>query len=133
MKYKLIKLLTVCLVTGAVLSPELLVFGLVWKQHQKLVQTQNACSLSSTEIVQGKQEDTSYLNKASIREFDIHVDRLLPQQYQVFNILRWVLLLFPIFVGISIFLYDRYLVYRAAVFQQHVEMLEKLWQQSIEQ
>jgi hypothetical protein len=39
----------------------------------------------------------------------------------------------PICIGLGIIGYDRYLVYRAAVFKAQVEMLEKLWQQSIEQ
>lgn len=47
--------------------------------------------------------------------------------------MQWFFLLTPICVGLGIIAYDRYLVYRNAVFQEQVEMLERLWQQSIEQ
>lgn len=44
-----------------------------------------------------------------------------------------VLFVIPYSFGNILFLYDRHLVYRAGIFQQQVEMLEKLWQESIEQ
>ena len=49
------------------------------------------------------------------------------------TILQWLLVAVPIGIGLAILLYDRYLVYRSAVFRSQVEMLERLWQQSIEQ
>jgi prepilin-type N-terminal cleavage/methylation domain-containing protein len=38
-----------------------------------------------------------------------------------------------ILAGIGIIAYDRYLVYRAAVLKEHIAILERMWQQSIEQ
>jgi hypothetical protein len=62
------------------------------------------------------------------------VNRLLvvAEQYRLASILQWFVLITPIFVGLGIIVYDRYLVYRAAMLREQVEMLEKLWQQSIE-
>jgi hypothetical protein len=72
----------------------------------------------------------------NIKIFDtnfLHILLTYTQIYKVVDLLKWFFLLFPIVLGIFFFLYDRYLVYRAGIFQQQVEMLEKLWQESIEQ
>lgn len=49
MKAKLFNVLTVCVVTLAVLSPELVVFGIIWEKHLELVKSQNlACEVNNT-------------------------------------------------------------------------------------
>ncbi|MBD2773895.1 hypothetical protein [Iningainema tapete] len=140
MKCKLIKFLTVCFVTLVVFSPGILVFSFVWEQHQSLVQTQHvACEVnhSSTDITSTSQSTELELepSKASIKKNNFDIVKLLSclQQYQIFKIMQWIVLLFPLILVISIIVYDKYLVYRANIFQQQVEMLEKLWQHSIEQ
>ena len=57
----------------------------------------------------------------------------LSENYQTQNLWRWFFLFIPFCIGTVIYFYDRYLVYRANIFQQQVEMLEKIWQQSLEQ
>lgn len=49
------------------------------------------------------------------------------------NILQWIFLITPICIGVLIIAYDRYLVYRSAVLKAQIAMLERMWQESIEQ
>ncbi|NWF61239.1 MAG: hypothetical protein HXY43_18785 [Fischerella sp.] len=145
MRLQLLKFLTVGLLTLIVLSPELVVLSVVWEQHMQLVEIQHlACEVN--EIHAGSQ-NTSTLplelagknfaqDSAGIKIFDIKLPHTLltsAQLYKVVDFLKWFFLLFPICLGIFFFLYDRYLVYRAEIFQQQVEMLERLWHESIEQ
>lgn len=116
MRLKLAKLLTVCLITLAVLSPELLVLGVVWKYHLQLESTKSLAS---------------EMNKLDSSNY-IHTLLTCLQDEKFIYLLCWFLLSLSIFVGLGFFLYDRYLVYRASVLQKQVQMLEKLWQQSIE-
>jgi hypothetical protein len=115
MKVKLLNVLTVCVVTLTVLSPTLVVCGVIWGRHTELVKTQNLpCEVNK---INSQSDITS-----------------LRQMQSGSNILQWLLVLTPICLGLGIIGYERYLVYRAAVFQAQVEMLERLWQQhSIEQ
>lgn len=136
MKFKLVQFLTVCLVTVLVLSPELVVFSMVWERHMELVQTKSlACELNQSRTSEVGSSPTQEGKKAEQDRSNVHsatnfVKQSLTntKQYKIVKILQWFFLLFPIFLGTLVFLYDRYLIYRAAVFQQQVEMLEKLWQ-----
>ncbi|MBW4498421.1 MAG: hypothetical protein KME57_02225 [Scytonema hyalinum WJT4-NPBG1] len=134
MKFKLVQFLTVCLVTVLVLSPELVVFSMVWERHMELVQTKSlACQLNqshTSEIGLTGTQDKSEQDRSNVHFATNFVKQSLAntEQYKIVKILRWFFLLFPIFLGTLVFLYDRYLIYRAAVFQQQVEMLERLWQ-----
>lgn len=135
MKFKLVQFLTVCLVTVLVLSPELVVFSMVWERHMELVQTKSlACELNRSHTSEvgltRTQEEKSEQDTSNVDSATNFVEQSLTntKQYPIFKILRWFFLLFPIFLGTLVFLYDRYLIYRAAVFQQQVEMLERLWQ-----
>ncbi len=134
MKFKLVQFLTVCLVTVLVLSPELVVFSMVWERHMELVQTKSlACQLNqshTSEIGLTGTQDKSEQDRSNVHFATNFVKQSLAntEQYKIVDILRWFFLLFPIFLGTLVFLYDRYLIYRAAVFQQQVEMLERLWQ-----
>ncbi|MBW4641739.1 MAG: hypothetical protein KME23_01720 [Goleter apudmare HA4340-LM2] len=142
MRVKLVNVLTVCVVTLAVLSPALLVFSVVWGKHIELVETQSsACEInkdcvrkntssSRSKIINHSQYQASIQNSTHTLE---HQRLTVAEQYQLAIILQWVFFLIPIFFGVGIIIYDRYLVYRAAVFKEQVAMLEKLWQQSIEQ
>ncbi len=141
MKLKLVNILTVGLVTLAVLSPELVVLGVVWERHLEFAQLQHLeCNVN--QINEGK---STFLSKqkgtkleqniTSKRIFDVNlIEQFLtsPQGYKIVKIWQRILLLVPIILGALAFLYDRYLMYRAAVFKQQIEMLERLWQQSAE-
>jgi hypothetical protein len=151
MRAKLLNVLTVCIVTLAVLSPELVVFDIVWERHLEFVKSQNlACEVNKSNTSncprsKSKANRTftpqtkgmhSYQYQASIQSSQGNVVNqmlTIAEQYKIAAILQWFFLLTPICIGLGIIFYDRYLVYRAAVLKEQVEMLEKLWQQSIEQ
>ncbi|NJM73305.1 MAG: hypothetical protein HC862_26035 [Scytonema sp. RU_4_4] len=140
MKLKLVQLLTVCTVTLVVLSPEIVVFSMVWERHMEQVQTKGLACEAKNHINQvglALQEETkSYQGKSHVESSATNfVNQSLnnPKQDHFVKILQWFFLLFPIILGILILLYDRYLIYRTTVFQQQVEMLERLWQEGIEQ
>jgi hypothetical protein len=142
MKLKILNVLTVGVVTLAVLAPGIIVFNLIWGRHIELVKTQNL-SCQVTNINQGSEflslqpKSINTLpspthQKLSPHNFFVQL-QILVEQYKIATILQWLVLATPICIGLGIIAYDRYLVYRAAVFKAQVEMLEKLWQQSIEQ
>ena len=140
MKAKLLNVLTVCVVTLAVLSPGVVVFGIVWERHLELVKSQNlACEVNKTSTdapALAPRIEGTHSPQASIQSSDrnlIHQMLTVAEQYKFATILQWFFLLIPICVGLGILFYDRYLVHRAAVLKEQVEMLERLWQQSIEQ
>ncbi|MEA5514254.1 hypothetical protein [Nodularia sp. UHCC 0506] len=141
MKVKLLNVLTVCLVTLVVLSPGLVVFSIVWGRHIEFVKMQNlSCEIDKTPpensalfSQSAAKSSSQYQTKKEISDRNL-VTRLLiaAEQYRLASILQWFVLITPIFVGLGIIVYDRYLVYRAAILKEQVEMLERLWQQSIE-
>ncbi|PMB46926.1 hypothetical protein CEN39_25345 [Fischerella thermalis CCMEE 5201] len=151
MRLQMSKFFIVCLLTLIVLSPELVVLSVVWEQHMQLVEIQHlTCKLEqmqtgvfriigsqNTDLLTPEQECQKFAHDTNnIKIFDtnfLHILLTYTQIYKVVDLLKWFFLLFPIVLGIFFFLYDRYLVYRAGIFQQQVEMLEKLWQESIEQ
>jgi hypothetical protein len=141
MKVKLLNVLTVCLVSLVVISPGILVFSIVWGRHIEFVKMQN----SSCELHQIPAFDSVSITPEAGRSLSPHqkneeifdrnlVNRFLiaAEEHKLVSILQWFVLITPIFVGLGIIIYDRYLVYRAAILKEQVEMLEKLWQQSIE-
>ncbi len=146
MKGKVINVLTVCLVTLAVLSPEIVVFGVIWQRHLELEKIQVANTfnefdnfnfLENPSIYLEKTYTTSFLDSIEAKqELDImsFVQELsaLLDKYNFFVILQRLLLLIPIGIAISIFIYDRYLIYRAAIYKQQVQMLEKMWHNNVE-
>ncbi|MEH2113132.1 hypothetical protein [Nostoc sp.] len=140
MKAKLLNVLTVCIVTLAVLSPELVVFGIIWERHLELVKSQNlAYQVNHTTTdapALAPQTEGTHSPQTNIQSSDrnvVHQMLTVAEQYKFATILQWFFLLTPICVGLGILFYDRYLVHRAAVLKEQVEMLERLWQQSIEQ
>ncbi len=151
MRLQFLKFLTIFLLTLTVLSPELAVLSIVWEQHMQLVETQhlvcevNPSHTGESNIISIQETNTLFLQlkctkyaqeTADIKIFDVKfLQKLLThaQVYKVVDFLKWFFVFFPIFLGILAFLYDRYIVYRATVFQQKIDMLERLWQESIEQ
>ena len=142
MKVKLLNVLTVSLVTLALISPGVVVFFIVWGQHIEFVKTQNlSCELSKINIASpALVPQTKIINtqpslvkvKLSENNF-LHQIQIAAKKYKLATILQWLFLVTPICIGIGIIAYDRYLVYRAAVLKEHIAMLERMWQQSIEQ
>jgi hypothetical protein len=141
MRFKFLKFVTVGLLTLVMLSPELVVISAVWEQHMQLVQTQQlACAINQSSVSHlplVPQESTDLVqNSTHFKLFEVKFFQQLltaAEKYRVFKILQWICFLFPISLGILIFLYDRYLVYRATVLKKRVAMLERLWRQNIEQ
>jgi hypothetical protein len=138
MRVKLLNVLTVCVVTFVVLSPVLVVFSVVWERHIELIKPQNiACEVnkSSNSTPQLNSTHSSQIS-ATVQSSNRNVVNqmlTIAEQYKLATILQWFFVLTPICVGLGIIFYDRYLFYRAAVLKEQVEMLERLWQQSIEQ
>lgn len=141
MKAKVLNVLTVCVFTLAVLSPGVVVFGIVWERHLELVKSQNlACKVNKTTSRDtpklAPRTEGTHSPQTNIQSSDrnvIHQMLTVAEQYKFATILQWLFLLTPICIGLGILFYDRYLVHRAAVLREQVEMLERLWQQSIEQ
>jgi hypothetical protein len=137
MKFKLIKLIVVCLVTLAVLSPVLAVFSVVWERHMDLLETQDlAWGLNNLSAAHPKHEVANFSQDTVEKLPDASLIKQLlvkSEKYTIAHLVQWFFLFVPIGIGVIILLYDRYLIYRAAVFRQQVEMLERLWHQSIEQ
>ncbi len=138
MRSRIVNILIVCLVTLAVLSPGIVVFGVIWGRHIELLETKNL----SYEVNQiGVSETTNNLLHPSLLTTKQEATKpntsqeilSTTEQYKIATMLEWFFLFVPICVGFGILFYDRYLVYRAAVLQEQIEMLERLWQQSIEQ
>ncbi|MTJ09607.1 hypothetical protein [Anabaena sp. UHCC 0204] len=142
MKVKLLNVLTVSLVTLALISPGIVVFSLVWGHHREFVKTQNlSCELqkiniaSPTVFPQTKIIATQPpLAKVKLSNNNfLYQLQMAAKKYKLATILQWLFLVTPICIGVGIIAYDRYLVYRAAVFRENIAMLERMWQQSIEQ
>jgi hypothetical protein len=142
MKVKLLNVLTVSLLTLALISPGIAVFNVVWGQHREFVKTQNlSCESQTIKIASSKDVSTTKIintqpsllqTKSSENNF-LHQAQIVVKKYQIVNILQWIFLITPICIGVLIIAYDRYLVYRSAVLKAQIAMLERMWQESIEQ
>lgn len=141
MKIKLLNALTVGLVTLALISPSILIIGVVLGQRE-LVKTQNL-SCESPKINIGSQSLSTTGTSLNLESFVSPVrksqDNLLYKIQRFFNkhnfltIIQWLFLGIPIFIGVMIIGYDRYLIYRSAVLKSQIALLERMWEQSIEQ
>lgn len=127
--------------TLVVLSPELVVFSIIWEKHLELGQTEAlVCDYQQSLTTQAglpnlPSSSNSYPDNFKSKLFNtnfIQQPLISKQKFKMIKILQFFFLLFPILIGVFVLLYDRYLVYRAVNFQQQVEMLERVWQQSIE-
>jgi hypothetical protein len=145
MKGKVISILTVGLVTLAVLSPEIVVFGIIWQRHLEVEKIPNTADtvtkfdvdIPNTHTYLKFDENNSFLDltepKQELNAVNFIQDlSALLNKYNFFVILQRLLLLIPIGISISIFLYDRYLIYRTTVYKKQIEMLEKMWYFNIE-
>lgn len=141
MKVKLLNVLTVCLVSLVVISPGILVFSIVWGRHIEFVKMQNlSCEIHKIPPVNsvsitpeaGRSLSPHQKNEEIFDRNLVNRFLIAAEEHKLVSILQWFVLITPIFVGLGIIIYDRYLVYRAAILKEQVEMLEKLWQQSIE-
>lgn len=138
-KLKLVNVCAVCLITLALIFPSITVFGWVWEKHIEYIEIQQNVSTYNQDINSNYSRllvENDYL--ISDRDFSnlelVSNETSLDwsDNYQHHHLWRWVFLFVPLCIGIAVYFYDRYLVYRAHIFQQQVEMLEKLWQQSLE-
>ncbi len=137
MRSRIVNIITVCLITLAVLSPGVVVFGIIWGRHIELLEIKNS-TYAVNQI--GKNTTDEALNQSLLTTQQEETkpnpaQEILTtvEQYKIATLLEWFFLFFPICIGLAILFYDRYLVYRSAVLQEQIEMLERLWHQSIEQ
>jgi hypothetical protein len=141
MRVKLLNVLTVCAVTLVLSSPSLVIFGVVRVQHLELLKIQNFASTAKTNnsgirpSPQHHEVNHYYEIKPSIKLLNtgkIKQHMTARELYRLVHLLQLFFVLIPTSIGLGIILYDRYLIYRANLLQKQIEMLEKLWEQSIE-
>jgi hypothetical protein len=141
MKFTLLNLLTVSLVTFVAIAPDLLVLGIVWEKHLEYVQTQHLVSdvktvmpeIDAVVYIQNKALETSNNKNIINYSYADFSEPLLTSEGQdmMLKILLGVFFFIPICLWLVIYAYDKYLIHRAAVYQQRVAFLERLWQQSM--
>jgi hypothetical protein len=129
MKTKLIHLLTVSLVTLVILSPEILVFGVIWQNHLELEKTN--LSLQSDNSSQVSNLQNNYVNNTDFNQKDVENLDLL-DTFQIIFLIEIALFCLPLGLGLILFLYDRYQIHRSITYQKQIELLEKIWQYNIE-
>jgi hypothetical protein len=148
MRSKLVQLLTVYLMTLAIIFPALVVFGIVWQRHLEIKKIQHfACESNHTSLsaVADFSSKSNFYSTNSCVSPIREKETVLHQEKNIFDVffsntqdetfiylVEWFLFM-PVVLGFGIVLYNKYLLYQAAVFQKQVEMLERLWQQNIEQ
>lgn len=127
MKAKFLNAFTVCLVTLAILSPEIAVFGIVWHQHLHLEKTNLFVNNTNFQLqdVHILEKDSFLQPKEQYNEFLFIINK-----YKIIFILESLLICIPVSIGVSIYAYEKYLIYRAEVYRKQVEILEKMWQKS---
>ncbi|BAZ40036.1 hypothetical protein NIES4101_59970 [Calothrix sp. NIES-4101] len=135
MNAKLINILTVSLVTFAVLSPEILVFGFIWQNHLQLEQSNSL--ISSGNSLHNNYVNNILLNTTDVEKIPIStgenhefIDWL--DTFKIILILELLLFSLPMGLVLIFFLYDRYLIHRNISYQQRVELLEKIWHYDID-
>jgi hypothetical protein len=147
MRSKLVNLLTVYLITLAIFFPALAVFGIVWQRHLELEKMQHlACKSNHTSmsVVANLPSNSNFYGTEACTSSTRDKDILSHQENNIFDglftdaqdekivyLVEWFLFM-PVVLGFGVVLYNRYLMYQAAVFQEQVEMLERLWQKNIE-
>jgi hypothetical protein len=106
MKPKLLRIITVFLLSLVVLSPALVAIIVVWQEHLNFQATQNLLY-----AVKDGQQLTNSGGNTTI------------------YVLLWLIIFAPIGLCLGITLHNSYLVYRATVRQRKVKILERMWQQ----
>ena len=138
MNLKVVNIFFVCLITLIIISPSLTVFSLVWDKHIEFVKTQQNISVYNDSTKSEYSDLALPINTFNNSNFSNLYLNPNQQNIKLFytskisNFFRWLFLIIPFCIGVTIFLYDRYLVHRAHIFQQQVDMLERIWQQSLE-
>jgi hypothetical protein len=141
MKAKLIHLFTVSLVTLVILSPEILVFGVIWQYHLEfkktnfLIQPDNPYQVSNSQYDYG---NNTWLNQKKLEKVPTS-NSTNQESLDLLDILKIILLLelslfsLPLGFGLIFFIYERYLISRNNYYKKQIELLEKAWQHHIEQ
>ncbi|MBF2065941.1 MAG: hypothetical protein IGS39_16200 [Calothrix sp. C42_A2020_038] len=127
MKTKLLNICTVCLVTLAILSPEIVVFGIIWQQRLQL--NQNYSSIHQVSPLQHHiyPHDTFISNPYNGFNHDFW---FIINKFRIIFLLEFLLISIPVGIGISVYVYEKYLIYRAEFYRKKVEKLEEMWNKS---
>ncbi|NJL63233.1 MAG: hypothetical protein HC903_17155 [Methylacidiphilales bacterium] len=139
MKTRLIKFVTVSLVTLVILSPEILVLGVVWQNHLGLEQINEKTNflISSDNAYQASNPQYDYLNNTWINQNNVESEKHeyldLLDTFKIIFLLELLLFCLPIGLGLIFFLYERYRMHHHISYQKQIELLEKVWQYNIEQ
>lgn len=136
LRFKLLKVLTVCLVTLGVLAPAILTFGLIFEEHINIQEARNFVyelsnnSKGDRHYTPNRKTTKSHKETESLNSCSALTEQLLPAEQS--DLLKFIFFVLPSGVCLAIFLYDRYCVYRTALLKEQIEMLERLWQQSMQ-
>jgi hypothetical protein len=146
MKFKLFNLLTVCLATSGLLAPAQAALADSVERQMNVEEAQHLVCVKEAQHwlceveKSGERDSESAPNQGAVKEakateslkssaLTVVPPLLTPaQQGTIANILLWFSYLLPCGLGLGIFLYDKYCVYRAAVLSEQIETLERLWQ-----
>lgn len=141
MKLKIVKIIIVCLVTLGVMTPALITFGLIFEQHSQLqglhhlvYEFTNSNGGEHHNPLNHETELQKDMGRLSCSAVNVASQLLTPaQQKTTANLLLiFIFMIFPGSLTLGILLHDRYCIYRNVIFKQKVQMLERLWQQSIQ-
>lgn len=143
MKAQLLKLLTICLISLAVISPTL-IFWKIWQCHNQLMHAQRAVLTDNVLSDQVLSENTPPENHEALNQIILasHYEQFLStnaarQQFQSGALAvptsEWLSFIISIFLGFcsGLFLNNFYQTRRDITLKQKVATLEKIWQQSI--
>lgn len=144
MKLKIVKIITVCLITLGVITPSLVTFGLIYEQHsfQKLhyvvykfqgIHEGVHKSIFNYKITDSQKDFGRLACSAANITSQLTNTPVNQQKAIAIFLLQLIFIIFPISLALGTLLYNRYCIYRTAVFKDKVQMLERMWQQSIQQ
>jgi hypothetical protein len=141
MKRKFFEILTVSLITLAILFVPLAVFARIWQLHLEFV---NHTAVVAKPNQQPGPRDRSATTQIATLESPPQFSKLIRDETETTSLLRTVqraiiinlilelVVFIPLGFGLGIFWQSWYRTYRSALFQKQVAKLEKLWQQSIQ-
>lgn len=134
MKAKFMQVMIVCLVTLAVLSPELIVFNIIWQHHLDFKASHLSQQISKKDFYKFSYSDYNAIpiRKNSVDESFNSRILMLYDKYKILIALESLLLFIPISIGFGVFAHNQYHHHRASIHRKQVEKLEKMWRCNID-
>lgn len=127
---KLKQIITVSLISFILLTPTLIVYAEIWQWHLDFLNAQSVSNNANQFVSEISLLATSTSCEMGIERSD------WTQQRSTLNLLTqnflFTLCLIPLAVVLGILLQKTYRLYRAYIFRQQVQRLERLWQQNMQ-